>query len=104
MPRSSNPSSKHNSYERIYMRVLPKNKANLLHAAALRGQSLTDFVMEAALKTALQTIQDYESIRLNREASQVFSTLLQNPPVANINLEHATQRYIKRYSKNLNSG
>jgi uncharacterized protein (DUF1778 family) len=103
MPRSSNTSLKHITYERIYMRVLTDSKKSLLRAAALRGQSLTDFIMEAALQTAMQTIQDHEFIRLSSEASKQFSALLQNPPTPNANLKKAAQQYAKRYSENLNS-
>jgi uncharacterized protein (DUF1778 family) len=83
--------------ERIEMRIPASNKHNLLRAAALRGQSLTDFVLQAALESAVQTIEKHEVIALNKATSSVFYELLQNPPKPNAALKKAALGYAKRH-------
>jgi uncharacterized protein (DUF1778 family) len=85
-------------YERLEMRVVTSSKASLQRAAALKGQSLTDFVIQAALEAAVQTIQTYDVIQLNTDASKAFSTALLEPSKANRSLQNAARRYAKRYS------
>jgi uncharacterized protein (DUF1778 family) len=84
-------------YERLEMRLVTTSKASLQRAAALKGQSLTDFVIQAALDAAVQTIQAHEAIQLNADASMAFSAALLQPPKPNKALRDAAQRYAKQY-------
>ena len=86
-----------NQTERIEMRVPASNKSSLQRAAVLRGQSLTDFVLQAALESAIQTIQKHEIIGLSQTASSTFYELLQNPPKPNSALKKAASAHAKRY-------
>ncbi len=86
-----------NQTERIEMRVPASNKSSLQRAATLRGQTLTDFVLQAALESAVQTIEKHEIIQLNQTASSAFYELLQNPPKPNSALQKAANAHAKRY-------
>ncbi len=50
------------------------------HAADLQGRSLTDFVLAALQKEAVQTIEAMEIVRLNAEESRKLAEALPGPP------------------------
>jgi uncharacterized protein (DUF1778 family) len=85
--------SQQKHYERLEMRIQAENKLDLQRAAAMRGQSLTDFVLQAALERAETTIQAQTVIRLNAEASKLFAEMILNPPAPNAKLKKAAQRH-----------
>ena len=83
--------------QRLEMRVPTAHKAQLQRAAALRGVSLTEFVVAAATDAAVQTIQNHESIALSSHASSAFINALTRPLPANPRLSRAAQEYAERY-------
>jgi uncharacterized protein (DUF1778 family) len=79
--------------ERLEARITPEQKTLLEQAAALTGQSLTDFVVGSAQRAAEQTIREHEVMRLSEEDSRAFVAALLNPPDPTPELRAAVERY-----------
>ena len=78
--------------ERLEARLTPQQKERLSEAAALRGQKLSDFVLEVAMREAEQVVETQTLLRLSRtDALRVFE-LLENPPEPNAALLSAFAR------------
>ncbi len=89
-------------YERLEARVTPELKELLLDAAAMRGVTLSDFLINSAHDAAVQTVEQHKIIRLSREASIQFANALVHPPKPNARLKAAARRHrqvIDRQSK-----
>lgn len=82
--------------ERIAARIPANQKALLQRAAAIRGSSLTDFVLSAARDVAEQTIREHEVITLSERDSRAFIEALLHPEPANDTLRAAAERYKAR--------
>ncbi|MBI3851522.1 MAG: DUF1778 domain-containing protein [Verrucomicrobia bacterium] len=82
-------------YDRLEARVSPELKELLLDAAAMRGVTLSDFLINSAHDAAVQTVEQHKLIRLNREASIQFANALLRPPKPNARLRAAARRYIQ---------
>ncbi len=80
-------------YERLEARVSPELKELLLDAAAMRGVTLSDFLINSAHDAAVETVERHKVIRLSREASVQFAEALLSPPGANARLRAASTRY-----------
>ena len=80
-------------YDRLEARVTPELKALLLDAAAMRGVTLSDFLINSAHDAAVQTVEQHNVIRLSREASIQFANALLRPPKPNARLRAAARRY-----------
>ncbi len=85
------------SMTRLRLRVPLERKALLQRAAALRGITLTEFVVTAAMEAAVRTIQMDESMALSSADSRAFSTAVLHPMAANARLARAAQEYAKRF-------
>lgn len=64
----------------IQIRASAETKALFNRAAALRGQKLSEFMLESALHQAEETILDQRLFRLDEEAFGRLLDLLDNPP------------------------
>ncbi len=64
---------------RIAMRLTPDQDALIRDAAAVTGQSLTEFVTMAAVTRAEDTLADRRVFRLDDEAWTEFAALLDRP-------------------------
>src|SRR5882757_7554918 len=64
----------------IQIRASAEAKAILNHAAALRGQKLSEFMLESARRQAEETILDQRTFFLDDEAHARFLALLDSPP------------------------
>jgi uncharacterized protein (DUF1778 family) len=64
----------------IQVRVSAEAKALLKRAAALRGQKLSEFMLESARRQAEETILDQRTFFLDRAAHARFLRLLDAPP------------------------
>jgi uncharacterized protein (DUF1778 family) len=73
--------------------VTPELKELLLDAAAMRGVTLSDFLINSAHDAAVRTLDQHKLIRLNREASIQFVNALLQPPRSNARLRAAARRY-----------
>jgi len=82
--------------ERLEARLTARQKALLKRAAAIRGQSLTDFVISAAQGEAERVIRSEYMISLGAEESAAFATALLSPPRPNRTLRAAAARYQHR--------
>lgn len=64
---------------RLAMRLTPDQDALIRDAAAVTGQSLTDFVTMAAVTQAENTLADRRAFRLDDAAWAEFSAILDRP-------------------------
>jgi len=78
---------------RLDLRVSPQNKQLVQDAAALKGVSITDFVVQAAKLEAERTLAEHHLIRLAREDARTFYEALQNPAEPNAALQHAARAF-----------
>lgn len=68
---------------RLDLRVSAEQKTLIKEAAELRGVSVSNFLASAAYSEAVKTLQEHQSIILNREESERFAQVLINPPEPN---------------------
>lgn len=85
--------------ERLEARISAEKKSMLKNAAELSGNTLTDFVINAAYEAAIRTIKEYQQLHLSVIDRDIFIQALLNPPQASDNLLKA----IKQYKKNIKS-
>jgi len=64
----------------IQIRATGETKAILNKAAALRGQKLSEFMLECARRQAEETILDQRTFFLDEKAHARFLALLDSPP------------------------
>lgn len=78
---------------RLEARVTTKNHLLIQHAAALRGQSVTDFVVAASLLAAEKAITDHEIIKLSVEDQERFAKAMLNPKKPNAAMKKAAKAH-----------
>jgi len=83
--------------ERLDARVTSETKSAIQHAAALEGLSVSDFIVQAAKRSAEETIRSHEVITLSAEASQAFAETLLNPAEPNAALIKALRSARSRF-------
>jgi len=66
--------------EVIQIRASGEAKAMLNRAAAMRGQKLSEFMLESARRQAEETILDQRTFFLDERAHARFLALLDSPP------------------------
>jgi uncharacterized protein (DUF1778 family) len=81
--------------ERLEARVTAAQKQLIERAAALRGTSVTEFVVVSAQEAATNAIRDFEVLTLRDEAREVFIHAVLNPPSPNEAARIAAERYKK---------
>jgi uncharacterized protein (DUF1778 family) len=74
------PTSARRKDEVIQIRASAEAKAILNRAAALRGQKLSEFMLESARRQAEETILDQRTFFLDDDAHARFLALLDSPP------------------------
>ena len=79
--------------DRLEARVTPEQKRLIARAAALRGSSVTEFIVASAQQAATDTIKDFELLTLHDDARDVFVNAVLHPPVPNEAARKAAQRY-----------
>jgi len=79
--------------ERLEARVTRRQKRLIERAAALRGTSVTDFVVSSAQQAAAQAVKDSQIMSLQGRASAVFVKALLHPPASNSAAKAAARRY-----------
>lgn len=79
--------------DRLEARLTPEQKKLIVRAAALRGTTVTEFVLASAQEAATEAIKDFELLSLHGEAREVFVNAVLNPPVPNEAARRAAQRY-----------
>jgi uncharacterized protein (DUF1778 family) len=79
--------------ERLEARITPAQKRLIERAAALRGTSVTEFVVASAQEAATNTLKDFDILRLRDQAREVFIKAVLNPPAPNDAARAAAERY-----------
>jgi uncharacterized protein (DUF1778 family) len=80
---------------RIEIRVEGDVKRLLERAAALRGQSVSSFVLTCALPEARVIVDEHERTHLSPNDWEAFDQLLANPPRPNRKLLQAIRKYAR---------
>jgi uncharacterized protein (DUF1778 family) len=81
--------------ERITARVSTAVAETLNEAAGLSGTTLSNFVVQAALKEAQRLIDRERTIFMSNKDTAMLLDLLDNPPAPNPALSRAFERFIK---------
>jgi len=82
--------------ERLEARVTPAQKRPIERAAALRGTSVTEFVVASAQQAATNAITEFDVFHLRDEAREVFINAVLYPPAPSDTACAAVERYRKR--------
>ena len=79
--------------ERLVARATPEEKSLIAHAAALRGRTITDFMVDAAQRAAREVVAEETMIHLSAENQRHLSAVLLDPAPANKALKDAFRAY-----------
>ena len=80
-------------HERLAVRIDPERKELLQRAADLEGRTLSDLVIEGAVKHAEEVIREHTVVKLSVRDTQAFMEALLNPPAPSERLRAAAARY-----------
>lgn len=89
---------KERSSERMNFRTRPRIKQMIQRAAALMGVDDSVFTMNAAYRSAMETIAAHERTKLAPVDHEAFFAALDNPPAPTEKLHDAFARREKRIS------
>lgn len=78
--------------ERLEARITAEQKELFKEAAAARGVTLTDFVVDSVHEAAVRTLQTRHLIQLRREDQRLFVETLLNPEPPSAALRNAVRR------------
>ena len=81
--------------DRIEVRLTASQKSDIRLAAALRGQTMSEFLLVSAADAARQIVDEHTSIELTRQEQVAFVQALLNPPSAALRLQRAVETYRK---------
>jgi len=81
--------------ERLEARINAPLKRMIERAAELRGTTLSDFVISSAQEAAAATLREFEVLKIQDEAREVFISALLHPPAPNEAARAAAERYAK---------
>ena len=81
--------------ERLEARISAEQKTFFQRAAALKGVTLTDFVIDSLQTAAIRTLEEHDVLKLGLEDRQTFVEALMNPPAPS----EASQRAVERYMR-----
>lgn len=79
--------------ERLEARMTSQQKTMLLRAAAMQGQTLTEFVLTSAAENARRIVREGEVLELSARDQEAFVDSLLNPPKASPKLRKAALKY-----------
>ena len=81
----------------LQLRLNTEQKATIERAAALRGASVSSYMLANSLKAAQEEIAYHERISLSKADWGLFMSALENPPKPNQALRKAAQEFKKKY-------
>jgi uncharacterized protein (DUF1778 family) len=84
--------------ERIEARIHSEQRRRIERAAALKGTSISDFIVSTLDDAAKRTIQEHETWTLSARDSQAFMNAMVNPAPPSPRLRAAIRRYKARVS------
>ncbi|MGC1619227.1 MAG: DUF1778 domain-containing protein [Candidatus Acidiferrum sp.] len=76
-----------------------EQKALIARAVALRGSSVTDFIVASAQQAAADTIKDFELLTLHDEARNVFVNASPHPPSLYADASKAAKQHKERMGR-----
>lgn len=82
--------------DRLEARVTREQKQLISRAAALRGFSVTEFIVASAQDAATETIKEFEMLSLHDEARDVFVDAILHPRAPNEAARKAARRYMEQ--------
>lgn len=82
--------------QRLEARVPAELKDVFVRAAALRGQSLTDFIVSTVAEVAQQVVREQDILDLTRRDQVAFASALALPPAPSAKLRAAARNYRRR--------
>jgi len=82
--------------ERLEARIPAELKEVFVRAAALRGQTLTDFVVTTVTEAAQQVVREQDIIQLTRRDQIAFANALVHPRAPSPKLRSAARSYRKQ--------
>jgi uncharacterized protein (DUF1778 family) len=85
-----------NKNERINLRIKSSAKRLIDLAASFEGKTVSHFILNSALKSAEQTVQEHQVMILNTENSKTFFNALSAPVQFNQKLTAAFEEHDKR--------
>jgi len=84
---------------RLEARVSGDQKEFFQRAAAMKGQTLSEFVIDSTQKAAVVVVQEHELIRLSRAEQIAFVSALLDPPEPGARLRQAAESYRRKSGK-----
>jgi uncharacterized protein (DUF1778 family) len=96
MPQVEHRQRRSRKEERLEARITQAQKLLIERAAALRGTSVTEFVVRSAQEAATAAIKDLDVLHLRDQAREVFIDAVLNPPAPNDAARAAAERYRRR--------
>jgi uncharacterized protein (DUF1778 family) len=93
MPRVQHTRRRPQKRHRLEAWVTPDQKLLIERAAALRGTSVTEFVVASAQEAAVSTIKDFDVLHIRDQAREAFIEAVSNPPAPNEAARAARERY-----------
>ncbi|HKS82738.1 MAG TPA: DUF1778 domain-containing protein [Candidatus Acidoferrales bacterium] len=93
MPRASSNPRKVRKLSRLEARITPQQKQLIERAAAIRGTSVTEFVIASAQESATRLLQEFDSLELRDAARDRFIEAVLHPPAPNDAARAAAARY-----------
>jgi uncharacterized protein (DUF1778 family) len=99
MPRPLTAKRRSRKNQRLEARLTPEQKHLIARAAALRGFTVTEFVVASAQQAASQALKDFELLTLHDSGRDVFVNALLNPPAPNQAARSAAKRYKKEMAR-----
>jgi uncharacterized protein (DUF1778 family) len=81
------------------MRMLPAQKKRIEQAASIKGQSVSDFMVQHADEAAIKTIETHTSWMLQDRDRDFFIEALLNPREPSDYMKDAVKRYKERAGK-----
>jgi uncharacterized protein (DUF1778 family) len=78
---------------RLEARIPKAQKMLFERAAELKGQTLTDFLIDSLHNAAVKVVEEHSVMKLTLEDQRIFVEALMNPPAPNAALTKAAKRY-----------
>ena len=85
--------------ERLEARLTRAQKDLIARAAALRGSSVTEFVISSAQRAASEALKEVQLLTLHDEARDVFVRAVLRPPAPNAAARAAAKKYKRAMEK-----
>lgn len=82
-----------NRQERIEARLTKEQKDLVARAAALEGVSISSFIVQRAVDSAVRAIEHHEVVRLSADDSRRIADALLDPPEPTSALRDAVRQY-----------